>query len=313
MDASGAAGAAGTVVQAGMAGMAILQNEIARGNADEALRRAAQAWNIPLPVLQQMVAEQMGPSAMEGVYSDPALAGAQTDALAQFKDIADSGGMTTEDRVNNEMLQRDAAQRAQAQRQSIVNVLARSGQAPGGVSAALQLGAARDQQEAGALAGAKTAGDARRRAIEAVLQRGKMAGDVRSQGFNEATQRATAADRIAQYNAGAKERAQRYNLGIPQQQFQNQTALAAGRAGGQNNIAANETRAAAASGQGLSNFGTGIAQAIPAFAGMANGGSSGGSDPYGPGPTGPYSSAPVPMSESGKVKEDDEDGIRWRY
>jgi len=312
MDASGAAGAAGTVMQLGASGIAILENEIARGNADEALRRAAAAWNIPLPVLQQMVAEQLGPSAMADVHADPALAAAQTDALAQFKDISDSGGMTLEDRVNNEMLQRDAAQRAQAQRQSIVNVLARSGQAPGGVSAALQLGAARDQQEAGALAGAKTAGDARRRAIEAVLQRGKMAGDVRQQGFSEATQRASAADRIAQYNAGAKERAQRYNLGIPQQQFQNRTTLAAGRAGGQTNIAANETRAGAASGQRISDFGTGIAQAIPAFAGMGGSGSSSGSDPYGPGPTGPYNQAPVPMS--GKVKEDEEeDGIRWRY
>ena len=305
MDASGAAGAAGTIAQMGASGIAILENEIARGNADEALRRAAQAWNIPLPVLQQMYAEQLGPSAMEGVHSDPALAGAQTDSLAQLKDISDSGGMTTEDRVNNEMLQRDAAQRAQAQRQSIVNVIGRSGQAAGPVSAALQLGAARDQQEAGALAGAKTAGDARRRAIEAVLQRGKMAGDVRSQGFNEAAQRASAADRIAQYNAAAKERAQRYNLGIPQQQFQNQTSLAAGRAGGQTNIAANETRAGAASGQRISDFGTGIARAIPAFADMANGGKGGASDPG-------FAQAPVPMS--GKVKEDEEeDGIRWRY
>ena len=305
MDASGAAGAAGVVTQMGAAGMAILENEIARGNADEALRRAAQAWNIPLPVLQQMYAQQLGPSAMEDVHADPNLAAAQSDALAQFKDISDSGGMTTEDRVNNEMLQRDAAQRAMGQRQSILNVLRRSGQAAGPVAAAMQLGAVNGQQEAGALAGAKTAGDARRRAIEAVLQRGKMAGDVRQQGFSEGTARATAADRIAQYNAGAKERAQRYNLGIPQQQFQNQTSLAAGRAGGQTNIAANETRAGAASGQRISDLGTGIAQAIPAFAGMGGSGSGGGSDPG-------FTQAPVPMS--GKVKEDEEeDGIRWRY
>ena len=302
---SGAGSFAGIVTSLGAAGMAILGNEVARGNAEEAIRRAAEIWNIPLPDLQAFVAETMGPSAMEGVYSDPSLAAAQTDSLAQLKDISDSGGMTTEDRVNNEMLQRDAAQRAQAQRQSIVNVIGRSGQAAGPVSAALQLGAQRDQQEAGALAGARTAGDARRRAIEAVLARGKMAGDVRSQGFGEAAQRATAADRIAQYNAGAKERAQRYNINRNQQQFDNERSLAAGRSGVQMAGAAQQTAGAAASGQRLSDLGTGIAQAIPGVVDMVNGGKGGGSDPG-------FTSAPVPMS--GKVKEDEEeDGIRWRY
>lgn len=199
-----------------------------RANAAAAMQRAADAYNIPLPVLQQMVAEQLPPSQQASVYSDPGLQSAQSGALGELQNISDSGGMTLGDRVNNEGLQRDAAQRAQQQRQSIVNTLSRQGVQPGGVSAAMQLGAARDQQEAGALAGAKTAGDARRRATEAVLQRGQLAGQMRTQGFGEANSRAQAADQVAQYNAKAKERTQQYNLGLPQQQYNNSMQRAQG-------------------------------------------------------------------------------------
>lgn len=259
--------------------------------AREAMRRASQAYNIPLPVLQQMVTETMGPSAMEGVHADPNLVGAQNDALAQFKDISDSGGMTLEDRTNNELLQRDAAQRAQAQRQSITNVLARSGQAPGAVSAALQLGAQRDQQETGALAAAKTAGDARRRAIEATLQRGKLAGDVRQQGFSEGAQRASAADRIAQYNAQAKQRTQQYNLGLPQQNYENQMSRARGQAGVQQDWAGylggqaqRERQMFSDAGSGVGKLGAGIYGGIKNRGGGANAEQSG-------------LSAPVPFDE----------------
>lgn len=199
-----------------------------RDRAADAMQRAADAYNIPLPVLQQMVAEQLPPSQQASVYADPGLQSTQSGALGELQNISDSGGMTQTDQVNNEMLQRDAAQRAQQQRQSIVNTLSRQGVQPGGVSAALQLGATQGQQEAGALAGAKTSADARRRATEAVLQKGQLAGQMRTQGFGEANSRAQAADQVAQYNAKAKERAQNYNLGLPQQQYTNQIQRAQG-------------------------------------------------------------------------------------
>ncbi len=258
---------AGVNAGTGIAGLFSAQAD--RALAAERMRQMAEAWNIPLPVLEQMVAETQGSSAMEGVHADPNLVGAQNDALGQLQNISDAGGMTLEDKVNNDQLQRQAAQRAQAQRQSIVNTLSRGGQAPGGVSAALQLGAQRDQQEAGALAGAKTAADARRRATEAVLQRGRMAGDMREQGFSEGTARARAADEIARYNAQAKERTQRYNLGLPQQQFQNRQGLASGKSGAAQAAAGFATanadrtqRTFADAGAGLGRLGSGIYDSI---------------------------------------------------
>lgn len=286
-----------------------MESATSQEDAENKMREIATAYNVPLPALQQMVAEQLGPSKQQDVYADPNAIAAQTGALGALQDISDSGGMTLEDKVNNNMLQRDAAQRAMAQRQSIVNVLRRGGQAPGAVSAALQLGAARDQQETGALAAAKTGADARRRAIEATLERGRLGGQMRQQGFSEGSTRARAADQIAAYNAQAKERAQRYNLGLPQQNFENYMQRAAGQVGA-NTTAANFSNNNAARIRGsASDFGTAIGTAGMGIAQALGGGAGAGgatADPYGPGTAGPYSQAPVPMQEKRKRDEDED-------
>lgn len=237
-----------------------------KARAREMLRRASEAFNIPLPELQRMVAEQLGPSAMEGVSADPALQGQQYEALGELGRIADSGGMTLEDKVNYEDAQRQAAQQAMRQRQSILNLMRRStGGNVQGASVAAQLGAVGDEQEATALAGAKTAADARRRATEAVLKRGALAGDVRGQQFDEAARRAAARDAVTRYNTTARQTAQNYNLGLPQEQFENQRSLAAGRSNTATNNAnyfqnqADRTRGMVA------NAGTGVGQAAAGF------------------------------------------------
>jgi hypothetical protein len=285
---SGIAGAGLSLIGT-IAGQVAAAND--RASAAAAMQRASEAYNIPLPVLQQMVAEQLGPSAQESVYADPNLQAAQSDSLGGLQRISDSGGMTTEDRVNDEMMQRDAAQRAMAQRKSIVNTLARSGVNPGGASVAMQLGAARDQQEAGALAGAQTAADARRRAMQAVLQRGQMAGQMRSQGFNEASSRASATDKVREYNNRVVNQARMYNLGLPQQNFQNQMNRAAGMAGAQRSYADSLTGRANQTASMWSDLGAGAGKAVGGALG-------GGGAAAAPAPSTTYGDDPIsaPMS-----------------
>lgn len=291
------------VIDAGVGGfgslISLLTSATDRDNAAEAMQRAAQAWNIPLPVLQQMVAQQLPPSQQAQVFADPNLQGDQSAALGELQNLSDSGGMTLTDKVNNDQLQQQAAQKAQALRQSIVNVLSRQGVQPGGVSAALQLGAARDQQAAGANAAAQTAADARKRATEAVLQKGQLAGQMRTQGVQEASARATAADQIAKYNADATQKAQQYNLGIPQQQFENQTQRAQGIAGTGQAQAQFDTNNANRTQQFTSDFGAGVGKAAAgAYQGIKGNGGTGAVDPY----ADPYATAPTKLPE-GKVDE----------
>lgn len=233
--------------------------------ARRAMEMAARQYNIPLPELQRMIAEQMGPSAMEGVTADPALEGMQNESLGELGRISSNGGMTPEDHANYEASQREAAQGAMRQRQSILNVLRRSGSGmAGGAGVAAQLGAAGDQQEATALAGQRMTADAQKRATQAVLERGKLAGAQRGQKFDEGARRAAAADAITRYNTTARQTASNYNGNLAQQQFGNQMALNSGRANalaGQSNYY--DRSADRTSGQ-WADMGAGAGQAVAA-------------------------------------------------
>jgi hypothetical protein len=229
------------------------------------MQNAANAYNIPLPQLQQMVAQVVPNSAAGQVYSDPNLGAAQTQSIGELGNIADQGGLTLTDKANFDTAQRQAAQGAMAQRQAIQNLLNRTGGGNSGVSAALQLGAQRGQQESSALAGQQEAASAQQRALQAVLQRGQLAGQVRAQGVNEATNRARAIDQMNQYNAQARQGAQQYNLGLPQQQYQNQLARAQGYAGTQQNYANYNQGEANRIGGVAADTGTGVGLAAGAL------------------------------------------------
>lgn len=256
---------AGGSLIGGIAGMASAAND--RAAARRAIERAlANYANIPLPDLQRMLAEQLGPSAMEGVSANPELEGDQYGALGELGRIADAGGLTLEDKTNLDAARREAATQAMRQRKSILNLIRRSGSGMlGGASVAAQLGAAGQQQEADALAGAQTNAAAQRRATEAVLNRGRLAASQRGQQFGEDAAKAAARDAINKYNTVARQTAQNYNLGLPQQQFSNRMALASGESNALNGVANQYTSDADRTQRTFANMGTGLGQAAGAF------------------------------------------------
>ena len=248
----------------GMVGQALSAND--RAASRRAIQRAMRSFtDIELPELQQMIAEELGPSAMEGVEADPGLERAQYEAQGELGRISDSGGITLEDRANYEEAQRAAAQGAQRQRQSILNLMRREGSPTQGASVAAQLGAVGDQQEAAALAGQRMASDGQRRATQAVLERGRLAGAQRGQQFDERSRRAAATDAVQRYNAAARQTAQGYNLSIPQQQFGNQMARAGGIANTATGAANHYDRSADRTASMYANLGPGIGQTIEGF------------------------------------------------
>jgi hypothetical protein len=198
------------------------------------IRRAGE---IKLPELERLRAETLGPSAQESVYSDPTLEATQYDALGQLGNIADSGGYTLEDRALNEELQREAAQKATNHRQAIQAMLARQGNGSGAISAAMQMGSAREQADRASKAGLHTASQAQKRALEAMMARAKTAGGMREQQFGEKSRRAQAHDAIDRYNAGARSNANAYNAGLSQQNFQNSMTRLGMQAGPAQNAA----------------------------------------------------------------------------
>lgn len=167
----------------------------------------AEIERIQGPQFEQATAQEVGPSAMGGVSTDPALRAAQMSALRRLQEVGDLGGMDPESKAALAEAQQEGMRQEQAQRAAIMSSARARGMGSSGqtLNAALigQQGSA-DRQ---AMAGVQAAADARRRAMAALTQSGQLAGQVRGQEWGEQTDKARAADEIAAWNASARERA----------------------------------------------------------------------------------------------------------
>lgn len=215
---------------------------------EEQLARIA---NIPLPDLQKITAEQLGPSAMEGIQRDESLRGDQLSALESLRDIANSGGLSLGDKAAIEGINADVNAADRRRRASILADLAGRGQLDSGAALVASLSSAQDSANRARAGGRDTARAAEARKMEALRALSQGAGALRGQDFAEATAKAQARDEINRWNASAREKSSYYNAGLAQQQFGNAMAKATGQQAGANNLAsAYGNEAAGVRGQG---------------------------------------------------------------
>lgn len=176
---------------------------------------------IELPDLKEIQAQQLGPSAMEGVKTDPALEGAQMDALGQLGDVSKTGLAD----VDTAALNRIANQVARRQKAGMANIesdMAARGQAGTGMDYAARAQASSDANQRLSEEGQNVGSDALLRRLHAVSQRGDLAGRIRGQSFGEKSKVADAQDLINRLNAASRSQAQYHNANLPQQRFANQ-------------------------------------------------------------------------------------------
>lgn len=202
------------------------------------LQRALQEFgSISPPALQKVVAEQEGPSAMEGVHSDPESIAAQRAALDALKGVSDSGGLTLTDRANLNRIRNQTAGQASSGRQRIAEDMGSRGMLDSGAQLAMQLAGNEGSANRASQEGMDIAGMEQKRALDAIMGRGKLAGEMRGQDFGEQSRKAEAKDLIARYNAEARSRAQYHNAGLPQQDYENRLNRARGMTGQLGNLA----------------------------------------------------------------------------
>lgn len=215
-----------------------------------------------------LVAEQMGPSAMEAVQEDPRLRQAQLSALEQMSGLAEQG-LGAEDRAAFNELRRQAAGQAQAQKASTLQEMESRGMLDSGANLVAQLAAGQQAADRMSQEGDRLAAQAAAARRQALGQQSDMAARMSQQQLSLGTQKASAMDAIKQFNTQARQQtnmantayqqqlaAQRaatanqqeiYNKGLQQQQFQNQMAKATGVTGAMGQNAANlQAQAAAA-------------------------------------------------------------------
>ena len=254
---------------------------------------------IDLPELQELMlespelvglleAEQLSPSAMEAIKSDPRLKGMQMQALEGLQERAETG-LTTEDKYMMEELLGQAAGQERSQRESIEQEMARRGTGGAGQELMMKL----QGQQAGANVARQQARQLAQQAAQgkqsALAQMQQAAGQMQGAEFGRQSQVASAADRIAAANlanrqqisgqnlaarqaianqrAALANQATQYNIGRAQQQFQNELA----RAGAQGGVATGMSQIAAGAPQGPSTM-----QQIGTIGGAIAGGMAGG-------------------------------------
>lgn len=202
-----------------------------RESAERYLRQAAEQYNIPLPQLQQLVAEELGRSQIETAQVDPSVLAAQRGALAQLQRVGREGAGGVEFRGAVQMAEQESNRQDAARRAAILREMQARGGAGSGMELAARMQSAQDaaNRSAGMGFGAAMAG--RQQALQAMQAAGGMAGGMRGQEWQERSARARAADEIARFNLLNRQQMALRNAGLPQQQFENQMRLAGGRAG----------------------------------------------------------------------------------
>lgn len=219
---------------------------------------------IDLPTLERIAAEQLGPSAMEGVQTDPRLRQDQLGTLDTLDSYSRDGG-TAESRAAMNRILADVARQEGAGRNAILGNMRARGVAGSGAELAAQLSNQQASADRAQTAGLDQAAQAQRRMLEAAVQKGTLAGNIRGQDFGENSAKAQARDMINRYNAAGREKAQYYNAGLTQQQFGNRMQLASGKANAAAGVANNYGQTAdrtAAMGAGI---GSGLGQVAASF------------------------------------------------
>lgn len=300
-----------------------------RRDANDAQRRALELFsNIRVPTLDEQQLQYnllnntgdlqnstesnigMGPSAMEGVQTDPRLAQAQMQALTQLSQTGQMG-MTPAEKSALMDAQRSANQMAQAKSAQIMDNAARRGMGGSGAELAAQLQNAQSAADRASQNTNDISASAWNNALNAISQSGNLAGQINQQQFGQKSDIAKAKDYINQFNTqnaqgvqqrnvanqnaanlrnltnkqniansnvGLQNQQQEHNKGLIQQNFNNQMSRAGGQAGQYQGIANSANQAAGRTADMYAGIGKGIDTGVGAY---LNSRSNSGSSPDG--------------------------------
>lgn len=232
---------------------------ISEGRADEAqqlrMKMAAEYGDEILPMLEQAVAEQAGPSAFEGMRESPDARERQVSVDDELAAIYESGGNTAADQAAYDLSQRRVAAMGAGQAQDIAMSAARRGQSGGPLASVLAANVGQQQLDTLGAMNAQQAADGRNRALGALQSRAGLASNIRGQDWGALSARAQAMDMQNRFNASQRQGASMYNAGLPQQNFNNRMGLIGARNNARSGVAAGLDASGAAARQTAAGLG----------------------------------------------------------
>jgi hypothetical protein len=178
---------------------------------------------------KDLAAQQLGPSALEGVQVDPVGRQAQQEAMAALAELAQGGGLNLGDMAALNQIQGNLNRNDMARRKGLANEFAARGQLGSGAQLAMSL---QGQQDAAMNANQRAesvAAQAQARAMQALLQKGQMARGMSSDDYMRKRDAALARDAIEARNAAARTDAGKYNNSLKGQAFEDELSKARGK------------------------------------------------------------------------------------
>lgn len=149
---------------------------------------------------EQYVAQVQQASQLNNIQVDPSLVQAQAQALAQLKEVAESNGLTAQDRAQLQQIATEEYTRARGNRQAAAQQAQERGVSGGGLEQLRGMLADQGAAQSASARGTQVAGLAQQRALQAMQQAGQLAGSMRSQSFDEQARVAAAQDAINRFN-----------------------------------------------------------------------------------------------------------------
>ena len=174
-------------------------------------------------------AQQVGPSALEGITNDPQARLAQQEALAALSELAANGGLSLADMAALNQIQGNLNRNDSARRQGTANEFAARGQLGAGAQLAMAMQGNQDAAVNANQRAESTAAQAQARALQAILSKGQMAGQMGNEDYRRKADAARARDAIEARNAAARTDASKYNNSLRGQSFEDELAKARGK------------------------------------------------------------------------------------
>lgn len=163
--------------------------------------------------LEDLQVEQLDPSQMKYVNTDPRLKSQQMAALNALNEISEGGGMNMQDRANLAQIQNEAATADKGRRDALMQNMNARGMGGSGMELLSSLQSNQAATDRNMQQGLGVAGMAQNRALDSIMQSGNLAGSMRSQDFSEQSKKAEAADAINRFNTQNRQDVNRFNIG----------------------------------------------------------------------------------------------------
>jgi hypothetical protein len=190
----------------------------------EELRLQQFAQPTDFQYLGDLTAEDLSPTELRNILTDPRLQQAQFETLDQLKQQIDQGGMTAIDRAQLNEIRAEQTAVDRGQREAILQQAAMRGLGGSGVSLAQQLQAQQASANTAAQQAAQVAAQAQQARQQAALQRAGLGAQMQAQSFGQQAQQAGAQDAINSFNVANRNAAKERNLNVRQGLSQQNTA-----------------------------------------------------------------------------------------